>query len=39
MDRDIESRKRRGTRILLTALVIWELAVAVAAQAGVYRAI
>jgi hypothetical protein len=39
MDREIEIRKRRGTRVLLTVLAIWGLAVAVAAQAGVYRAI
>jgi hypothetical protein len=39
MDREIEIRKRRGTRVLLTVLAIWGLAVAVAAQAGVYRTI
>jgi hypothetical protein len=39
MDREIEIRKRRGTRVLLTVLAIWGLAVAVAAQIGVYKAI
>ncbi len=39
MDREIESRKRRGTRVLLSVLLIWGLAVAVAAEAGIYRAI
>jgi hypothetical protein len=39
MDRETEIRKRRGTRVLLNVLAIWGLAVAVAAQAGVYRAI
>jgi hypothetical protein len=39
MDREIDIRKRRGTRVLLTVLAIWGLAVAVAAQTGVYSAI
>ncbi|MCA1452392.1 permease [Bradyrhizobium sp. BRP22] len=39
MDREIEIRKRRGTRVLLTVLAIWGLAVAVAAEAGLYGAI
>jgi hypothetical protein len=39
MDQNIEIRKRRGTRVLLTVLAIWGLAVAVAAETGVYSAI
>jgi hypothetical protein len=39
MDREIEIRKRHGTRVLLTVLAIWGLAVAIAAQTGVYSAI
>jgi hypothetical protein len=39
MDREIESRIRRGTRVLLTILAIWGGAVAVAAQTGLLRAI
>jgi hypothetical protein len=39
MDQDIEIRRRRGTRVLLTVLAIWGLAVAAAAELGVYRAI
>ena len=39
MDQEIEIRKRRGTRVLLTVLAVWGLAVAVAAETGVYRAI
>ena len=39
MDREIEIRTRRGTRVLLTVLAIWGLAVAVAAESGVYRSI
>jgi hypothetical protein len=38
-DREIEIRRRRGARVLLTVLALWGLPVAVAAQAGVYRAI
>lgn len=34
-----QTQKRRGTRVLLSALAIWGLAVAVAAETGVYRAI
>ena len=37
MDQEIEIRKRRGTRVLLTVLAAWGLAVA--AETGVYRAI
>jgi len=39
MEWEIEIQKRSGTRILLSVLAIWGLAVAVAAEAGVYRAI
>ena len=39
MDREIKIHKRRGTRVLLTVLAVWGLAVAVAAETGVYRAI
>jgi hypothetical protein len=39
MDREIDTRIRRGTRVLLTILAIWGLAVVIAAQTGVYRAI
>jgi hypothetical protein len=39
VDREIESRKRRGTRVLLTILAVWGLAVVAAAEAGVFRAI
>ena len=39
MDQEIEIRKRRGTRVLLSVLAIWGLAVAVAAETGVYRAV
>jgi hypothetical protein len=37
MHQEIEIRKRHGTRVLLSVLAIWGLAVAVAAEAGVYR--
>jgi hypothetical protein len=36
---EIEIRKRRGTRVLLSVLALWGLTVAVGAEAGVYRAI
>ena len=39
MDRELERRKSRGTRILLVALIVWGLAVAVAAEAGIFRAV
>ncbi|MBR1125110.1 permease [Bradyrhizobium lablabi] len=39
MDLEIETRKRRGTYVLLTVLAIWGLAVAIAAETGVYSAI
>jgi hypothetical protein len=39
MDREIELRKLRETRVLLIVLAIWGLAVAIAAQTGVYKAI
>jgi hypothetical protein len=39
MDQETESRKSRGTRVLLTVLAIWGLAVAVAANTGVYSAV
>ncbi|MBO4227281.1 permease [Bradyrhizobium neotropicale] len=39
MDRELELRKRRGTRVLLVVLAIWGLAVAFAAEAGFYRVI
>ena len=39
MDRDLELRKRRGGRILLGVLAAWGLAVAFAAEAGLFRAI
>jgi hypothetical protein len=39
MNQEIEIGKRRGTTVLLSVLAIWGLAVAVAAEAGVYRAI
>jgi hypothetical protein len=38
MDREVEVRKH-GTRVLLAVLAIWGLAVAAAAEAGVYQAI
>jgi hypothetical protein len=38
MDLEIDARKRRGTRVLLSLLAIWGLAVVVAAETGVYRA-
>jgi hypothetical protein len=39
MNRETEIRKRRGTRVLLIVLAIWGLAVVVAAQTGIYKAI
>jgi hypothetical protein len=39
MDREIETRIRRGTRVLLIALAIWGVAVVVAAETGAYKAI
>jgi hypothetical protein len=39
MDREIEIRKSRGTRVLLTILAIWGLGVVVAAETGLYSAI
>jgi hypothetical protein len=39
MDRELERRKSRGTRILLVALIVWGLAVAVATEAGIFRAV
>lgn len=39
MDRELKRRKSRGTRILLVALIAWGLAVAVAAEAGIFRAV
>ena len=39
MDRELELRKRSGTRVLLVVLAIWGLAVGFAAEAGFYRAI
>ena len=39
MDLEIDIRKRRGTRVLLSLLAIWGLAVVVAAETGVYSAI
>jgi hypothetical protein len=39
MDRQLELRKRRGTRVLLIVLAIWGLAVAGGAEAGLFRAI
>jgi hypothetical protein len=39
MDQEIEIRIRRGTRVLLTILAIWGVAVALAAQTGLLRAI
>jgi hypothetical protein len=39
MDREIEIRKRRGTRVLLTVLAIWGFGVVVASETGLYSAI
>jgi hypothetical protein len=39
MHQDIQRRRRRGTRVLLAILIIWGLAVAVAAETGAYGAI
>jgi hypothetical protein len=39
MERDVELIKQRGTRVLLVVLAAWGLAVAFAAEAGIYRAI
>lgn len=39
MNQIVEIQKSRGTRVLLTVLIVWGLAVAAAAEAGVYRAI
>jgi hypothetical protein len=39
MDLERERRKRRGTAVLLIVLIVWGLAVAGAAEAGVFRAI
>ncbi|MEW6438678.1 MAG: permease [Pseudomonadota bacterium] len=39
MNEELETRKRHGTRVLLSALAIWGLAVIVAAETGLYRAI
>jgi hypothetical protein len=39
MNRETEIRKRRGTRVLLIVLAIWGLAVVVAAQTEIYKAI
>ncbi len=39
MSQVIEMRKSGGTRILLGVLIVWALAVVVAAEVGVYRAV
>jgi hypothetical protein len=39
MSREVEIRKRRGTRVLLRVLAIWGLAVATAAETNIFRAI
>ena len=39
MDWETEIRKHRGTRVLLIVLAIWGLAIVVAAQTGIYKAI
>jgi hypothetical protein len=39
MDREIEARKRHGTRVLLIVLAIWGLGVVVAAETGLYSAV
>lgn len=39
MSQVIEMRKSGGTRILLGVLIVWALAVAAAAEVGVYRAV
>lgn len=39
MSQIVEIRRHSGTRVLLAALIVWGLAVVVAAEAGVYRAI
>ena len=39
MSQTIEIPKARWTRILLGALIVWGLAVAIAAEAGIFRAV
>ena len=39
MDREIETRKSRGTVILLAVLAVWGVAVAVAAETGIYSSV
>jgi hypothetical protein len=39
VDQELEDRKRRGTRVLLVVLATWGLAVAIAAETGVYHAL
>ncbi|WP_367190629.1 hypothetical protein [Burkholderia sp. Ed8] len=39
MDQPIETQKSRGTRVLLGVLLVWGLAVAVAAKFGIFRAV
>ena len=39
MNQEIEIRKRRGAPILLTVLALWGVAVAAAAETGLYHAI
>ncbi|AOJ26767.1 hypothetical protein [Burkholderia seminalis] len=39
MDQPIETQKSRGTRVLLGVLLVWGLAVAVAAEFGIFRAV
>jgi hypothetical protein len=39
VNREVENRKRRGTRALLAVLAVWGLAVAVAVESGVFSAI
>lgn len=36
MHNDIQTRRRRGTRVLLAILIVWGLAVVIAAQTGAY---
>lgn len=36
---EMKARKRHGTRVLLSVLIVWGLAVAIAAQTGLYRAL
>ena len=39
MDREIETRKNRGTTVVLTVLAVWGVAVAVVTETGIYSGV